>query len=311
MSALRYGISLSRNSLFKGKVQQKVSIIVGTMMARNLSTMQVTKNMMFISDKKFEGNISNLQLVPADNKPLVIMLPWLLAEKKHVNKYAEIYTSKGFNVLSISLTPWQLLWPAKGTQLVANDVLKFITTNTTNAPLFLHGFSVGAYMWGEVLVKMAAELPKYQPVIDRVVGQIWDSAADITEIPVGMPIAVFPKNVVMQKALRKYILYHMKTFHKVATVHYLRSSQMFHTNIIRAPALFFLSKTDPIGAESSNQRVRENWESMGMQVYWKCWDKSPHVGHFARHAEEYKAEWMNFFDKVYGEEQRQCIQAKL
>lgn len=58
----------------------------------------------------------------------------------------------------------------------------------------------------------------------------------------------------------------MKTFDKVATRHYIRSSQMFHTNLARAPAQFFLSKSDPIGAENSNQRVRESWESMGMQV---------------------------------------------
>lgn len=41
---------------------------------------------------------------------------------------------------------------------------------------------------------------------------------------------------------------------------------MFHTNLVRAPAQFFLSKSDRIGAEASNQRVRESWESMGIQV---------------------------------------------
>lgn len=58
----------------------------------------------------------------------------------------------------------------------------------------------------------------------------------------------------------------MKTFHKVATTHYIRGSQMFHTNLVKAPALFLLSKTDPIGAEGSNMRVRESWESMGIPV---------------------------------------------
>lgn len=63
--------------------------------------------------------------------------------------------------------------------------------------------------------------------------------------------------------------YHMKTFDKVATRHYIRSSQMFHTNLVKSPALFFLSKTDPIGAQTSNQRVRESWENMGTQVSLK------------------------------------------
>lgn len=58
----------------------------------------------------------------------------------------------------------------------------------------------------------------------------------------------------------------MKTFDKVATTHYIRSSQMFHTNLVTAPAQFFISKSDPIGAEASNMRVRESWENMGIQV---------------------------------------------
>lgn len=62
----------------------------------------------------------------------------------------------------------------------------------------------------------------------------------------------------------------MKTFHKVATIHYIRGSQMFHTNLVKKPALFLLSNSDPIGAFSSNMRVRESWESMGIPVSRFC-----------------------------------------
>lgn len=79
----------------------------------------------------------------------------------------------------------------------------------------------------------------------------------------------------------------MKTFHDTATTHYIRSSQMFYSNLVKSPALFLLSKSDPVGAEASNQRVRESWESMGVQCTWKCWDKSPHVSHFYKHKDEY------------------------
>lgn len=57
------------------------------------------------------------------------------------------------------------------------------------------------------MVQMAAEQEKYQHVISRIAGQVWDSAADVTEISIGMPVAVFPKNTVMQNALRQYILW--------------------------------------------------------------------------------------------------------
>lgn len=52
---------------------------------------------------------------------------------------------------------------------------------------------------------------------------------------------------------------------------------MFHTNLCHAPALFIVSKTDPVGAEQSNIRVRDSWISNGVDITWKCFDKSPHV----------------------------------
>lgn len=200
------------------------------------------------------------------DKPLVVILAWLQAKQKHLKKYAELYTNQGFDVLVAQVTPWQLLWPVKGCQVVAGDLLKFLHANHTYSPMVVHGFSVGGYFWGEVMVHMAREMEKYQPVLDRIIAQVWDSAADITEIPVGVPKALFPRNDTLAKALKSYMLYHMKTFHDAATVHYIRSSQMFHFTLVQAPALFFVSKTDPVGAERSNDSVRQDWESKGISV---------------------------------------------
>jgi hypothetical protein len=58
----------------------------------------------------------------------------------------------------------------------------------------------------------------------------------------------------------------MRTFYDGATCHYIRSSQMFHGSIVRSPALFLMSKRDPIGKPESNQRVADNWEALGIQV---------------------------------------------
>lgn len=59
----------------------------------------------------------------------------------------------------------------------------------------------------------------------------------------------------------------MKTFHKQATQYYIRSSQIFHAaNVLRVPALLFVSKTDPIGTVTSNLALRDAWESLGIKV---------------------------------------------
>lgn len=71
--------------------------------------------------------------------------------------------------------------------------------------MLLHGFSVAGYVWGEVMVSLKQE--RYKHILERIRGQVWDSAADITEIPIGLPKAVFPKNAILETALRQYILY--------------------------------------------------------------------------------------------------------
>ncbi|KAL4718639.1 hypothetical protein ACJJTC_017471, partial [Scirpophaga incertulas] len=199
-------------------------------------------------------------------KPLCILINWLLARQKHVMKYASLYLEQGFDVVSVSCTPWQLMWPTKGSQLVAEDLIKFMTHNGKEHPLVVHGFSVGGYIMGEVFVHVMKNKELYQPTLDRVVAQVWDSAADISELSIGVPAAVFPKNKIMQKTLRAYMEYHLKTFHEAATVHYIRSSQLFHTNLCRAPALFLLSRSDPVGAERSNRDVYDTWLQMGIEV---------------------------------------------
>ncbi|XP_014090262.1 uncharacterized protein l(2)k09913 isoform X2 [Bactrocera oleae] len=256
---------------------------------RYLSSKEVTKNMTLFTNEPFKGEVDpkTLEIKEPSGNPLVLMMAWLMAKQKHLKKYAQIYTEMGFDVMIVHVTPWQLLWPVKGTQVVAADTLKFLDNNGSYTPIVVHGFSVGAYQLGEVMLQMSRNKERYAGILDRIVCQIWDSAADITEIPVGVPKSLFPKNPRMQSALRNYILYHMKTFHNQATIHYMRSSQMFHSTLIKQPALFFVSQNDSIGPPSSNHAVRENWERANIKCTFKCWEHSQHAAHFMRHREEY------------------------
>ncbi|XP_037914255.1 uncharacterized protein LOC119653581 isoform X2 [Hermetia illucens] len=256
---------------------------------RQFSTQEITKNLTLYSSqpRNVEKDPKTLKLKHEIDKPLVVMFSWLLAKQKNLLKYAKLYTDQGYDVLTIEITPWQLLWPTKGAQLVTADVVKFLESNASYSPLILHGFSIGGYVWGECMVEMAKDMDRYRPIFERIVAQIWDSAADIPEIPIGFPKSVFPRNPMLQNALRKYTLYHLKTFHEQATIHYIRSSEIFHYTLVRAPALFLLSKNDPIGSESSNRSVRDAMESLGIKCTWKCWDRSAHVLHYKYHTEEY------------------------
>ncbi|XP_055850410.1 uncharacterized protein LOC129914973 isoform X2 [Episyrphus balteatus] len=249
----------------------------------------LTKNMTFFTESanKVEFDPKTLTFKTPSGNPLVLIMSWLLAKQKHLKKYAEIYTDLGYDVLVVHITPWQFIWPTKGTQLVAADTLKFLENNSTYSPIVVHGFSVGAYQFGEMMLIMSRDMKRYQPILDRMISQVWDSAADITEIPVGLPKSIFPKNPRMESALRNYVLYHLKKFNNQATVHYVRSSQMFHSTLLKAPALFLTSKNDLIGPVSSNRAVSDNWERANIKVEFKIWENSLHAAHYIRHRDEY------------------------
>ncbi|KAH8234108.1 hypothetical protein KR038_001765 [Drosophila bunnanda] len=279
------------SSLSNQQLQQPVenSTMASSKNRRYISSQDITKNMTLYTSNKthVEFDPKTLAFKKPTGNPLVLMMAWLMAKQKHLKKYAQIYTEMGFDVMVVHITPWQLLWPVKGTQVVAAETLRFLENNQSYEPIVMHGFSVGAYQLGEIMLQMSRDMDRYGSILDRFVCQVWDSAADITEIPVGVPKSIFPKNERMQSALRNYTLYHLKTFHNQATIHYMRSSQMFHSTLLKAPALFFVSDNDPIGPPSSNQAVRDNWERADIKCTFKRWERSQHAAHYIKHRDEY------------------------
>ncbi|XP_073999003.1 uncharacterized protein [Rhodnius prolixus] len=273
--------------------------INGIRLKHDMVYSMINKNMQIVSRKLAAEKQSEV-------KPLVVMFPWLLARKNHISKYYDIYLSRGYDVLSVSITPWQFFWPLTGTQVVASDLIDYLY-NCSRQTLFVHGFSVGAYLWGECLVKLNSDLAKYTLLMSKIKGQIWDSAADITETSKGLPQAMFPRNAFLKSTMEKYVDYHLRTFYDTATQHYLRASQLFHTTPVRAPCLVFVSKNDPIGSVIANIKAKESWDSMGMKVYWKCWEKSRHVSHLMLHRDEYLAALHAFLDSVETELQQSMI----
>lgn len=87
------------------------------MPVRNISCLEVTKNMSLLSNEKKNTSINDFKLEDSQDNPLVVMLAWMMAKKKHTQKYADIWIQKGFDVLCVTVSPWQFLWPVKGTQV--------------------------------------------------------------------------------------------------------------------------------------------------------------------------------------------------
>lgn len=85
--------------------------------SRKISSFEITKNLEIISNEKINTKVSNLKLTACPQRPLVLCLTWLLAKRKNVLKYASLYLDHGFDVLNVTVSPWQVLWPVKGVQV--------------------------------------------------------------------------------------------------------------------------------------------------------------------------------------------------
>lgn len=237
--------------------------------------------------------------VQDQERPLVLLFGWLLAKQKHLRKYNEYYIEKNMDVLQVRIEPAQLMWPSKA-QGIIKDIYSFVQDpGHVQRPVLVHGFSVGAYLYGELLHLMY----KHQAdegglnIEDRFRGQIFDSATDYTNIPSGVAKAM-SNNAIIQNLLQGSIDTYLKAFPEKVTKHYHQSSHHFKMNAMRLPSLFLYSAIDPVGDAATIERVAAEWESRGIEVYKKCWPDTRHVTHFRNYPQEYIQMLDMFLQKI-------------
>ncbi|XP_068230377.1 transmembrane protein 53-B-like isoform X1 [Palaemon carinicauda] len=243
---------------------------------------------------------SQTSLGPAyaeQSRPMTLLFCWLMSKEKHIRKYADLYNNMGFDVLKVRVTPYDLLRPTKGSQIVVEQVLQFLNANPSQNPLLIHGFSVGAYVFTELLVKVEKEFDKHGHLLDRMVGQIWDSPVDLEGIPFGTSRAI-TNNVTIQNSIQKYLEWYLKVRYNTSTIHYERASAKMHQNYVGAPGLFFISENDPVATPKMVAKVYNKWEGNGHEVFVKCWDKSRHVSHYRMYQKEYEDHVIAFLERI-------------
>jgi hypothetical protein len=104
-----------------------------------MSTHRLSKNIELITE---DTNVSVIKqskklITPntnIDNRPLLVLLCWLLSKPNHIRKFVNFYMEQGFDVVTVSITPWQLMWPVKGSRVREFFILRkinIIQQNTT------------------------------------------------------------------------------------------------------------------------------------------------------------------------------------
>lgn len=229
--------------------------------------------------------------------PLTVLLAWLNAKDAHLQHYHKLYLDLGFDVLTVRTLPLQLAFPTTGAQVVAKRLLDFLVNHPNYSRLVLHGFSVGGYQFGEVLVRIRKQEQQYADVVPRFKAQVYDSLVDYQGIPKGFPTAV-TKNQIMRKVLELVIHFQRFLLYPVSTVHWKASSRAFHDNLLTCPALMINSKGDQVASVETNLLVANKWRQKGTEVTFCTFDDSKHVQHMGRYPDLYCNEVLRLLRKV-------------
>ncbi|CAH1259003.1 TMEM53 [Branchiostoma lanceolatum] len=177
-------------------------------------------------------------------KPLVLIFAWMLPQRRHLQKFENIYLARGCDVMTINIKPLQLMLPKTGAQVIAEKVVDFVhQPQNARRPLLVHAFSVGGYLYSETLLKSLDTSSEAGSMKDRIMGQVFDSILDFTGLPDGLPAAMF-KSPLLRATLRTILKTYMAALYKPVISNYIRASELFHHNPVPSPVLFLYSKVD-------------------------------------------------------------------
>ncbi|CAG2117264.1 unnamed protein product, partial [Medioppia subpectinata] len=143
---------IQRGSCFVIKANFSTTAVTNRQAAIDLSTRMLAKS---IALKQLNYQSSQLSTIDANckdssnglkSRPLVVLLTWLMAQDKHVDKYSNLYLEKGFDVLTVKTNPFDLLFPTIGSRKIAQNCVTVLQKELTQySSVILHAFSVGAY----------------------------------------------------------------------------------------------------------------------------------------------------------------------
>ena len=89
-----------------------------------------------------------------------MLIAWLGAKEKHIEKYSQIWTQRGFDVITERIDALDLCFPKQRAiprvrKLV--DKIYELSLTGNNPDMLLHCFSVGGYIFGEMLHQLLNE----------------------------------------------------------------------------------------------------------------------------------------------------------
>ncbi|CAH1256119.1 Hypp1592 [Branchiostoma lanceolatum] len=232
---------------------------------------------------------------PRESRPLVLLFGWLGAKPRGLDRYRDVYTARGYDVLTVRGRLAHFAWPPRAVTFT-EGLLTFLQQETSERRLIVHAFSVGAYLYSIFLLHMQTHPDRYGGVRTRIIGQVHDSvvyggldmmAAGVAEV------SPLPGALVRSAAMAYFWLTRPYT---VDT--YNRAIDTFIRGQVAAPTLLFYCENDPMSRAEAMRELVQYWRQAGVALQVRSWRESRHAGHIVVHRDEYLQTLGGFLDSL-------------
>lgn len=270
-----------------------------------------------------QGSQATNKSSESPQKPLVILIGWLGAKKRHFSKYVELWQRMGHKTFGYQPPTHSIVLPPIGSARAAEfirDVQSFQSLHL-NQPVIYHIFSNAGFLFlGTVLRAIAAAdaLPRspsqqltrnacspQHDMLQPVKGLILDSA----------PCRLTPS--ISARGFTAAVLSKPAESIQVQHPHLVSAAQLLFTPVLSSPPianrqdqiwqawnntaplcpqLYLYSSADALIPLSAVQQFQEMQKQRGVQVYSKMWTDSAHCEHYRIHPDEYVSQLERFVE---------------
>nr|XP_020508570.1 transmembrane protein 53-like [Labrus bergylta] len=267
-------------------------------LSRGITALTLSKNATLYM-KELTPPVSGCKIQTSEQqKPLMVMLPWLGSRPQAVAKYCEIYFNTGFDVLVVESEVKDFLWPRLGLDHGKRLLDLLHSEHFVSRPLLVHAFSIGGYTFTQLLVNMSRDSEKYQALSKRIKGQVYDSlvVGSVERMATGLGKTLFPS---LEMLVKRVSLFYFSLFKHQTIDYYNAGIEAFWATPVTAPALFFYCENDALSDPQVMEELIDHLRKRGMDITAKKWADSTHAGHLKRHKNEYLTTLNMFLNSLH------------
>lgn len=246
------------------------------------------------SDEVYAAAVANLiqmsqslpPLVRDPSVPLVVLVSWMGAQRKHLDKYRTFYEDMGYEVQCVFNGLRTAMLP-DASRAQALKIERMIDSQPETRPVFVHAFSIGTGIYGLLLDRVRSESEKFERLRNRVAGVVFDSG----------PAPIFPVDVAkglhtvcpaISRAVWESLTAGLFAVTKARQA-FGEAEEALRRFQFKAPQLYFYSLDDKVipGIHKAVEDFMAKNKQRGVEVYNKWWNNSTHASHLKVHQDEY------------------------